>query len=48
MRRHQPSRKDLKAWYQLMEEANEQPTFTEAHLQFLARRRNQFFATLAK
>ena len=48
MRQHQPSRQDLKEWYALMEEANNQPTFTPEHLQFLARRRDQFLAKLSK
>ena len=48
MRRHQPSRHDLKAFYQAMQEANNTPEFTPEHLAFLERRRDQFFAKLAK
>ena len=48
MRRHQPSRHDLKAFYQAMQEANNAPEFTPEHLAFLQRRRDQFLANLAK
>jgi len=48
MRRHQPSRYDLKAFYQAMQEAQQTPEFTPEHLQFLQRRRDQFLAKLAR
>ena len=47
MRRHQPDRRDLKAFYQAMHDATEGPNFTPEYLAFLARRRDQYMANLA-
>ena len=46
--KHRPTRFQLKAFEQAMREAQGQPEFTPEHLEFLARRRDQFFAKLAK
>lgn len=46
--RHQPTRFQLEAFKRAMLEAQGQPEFTDEHLQFLARRRDQFLAQLNK
>lgn len=48
MRRHQPSRFDLKAFNAALEAAANAPTFTPAYLNELQRRRDQYLANLAK
>lgn len=45
--KHQPTRFQIAAFAKAMKEAQGQPEFTEEHLRFLARRRDQFLATLA-
>lgn len=45
--RHQPTRFQIKAFQEALKEAQGQPEFTEEHLRFLARRRDQFLAQLA-
>ena len=47
MRRHQPSRSDLKAFQAAMNEAASGPRFTPAYLAELARKRDQYLANLA-
>ena len=48
MRRHQPSRYDLKAFNAALNEATAGPRFTPDYLAELARRRDQHLANLAK
>lgn len=48
MRRHQPTRKDVKALQWAFHQSEDSREFTREHLEFLARRRDQFFAILAK
>jgi len=45
--KHQPTRFQIKAFEQAIREAQQAPEFTEEHLRFLARRRDQFLANLA-
>jgi hypothetical protein len=45
--KHQPTRFQIEAFKRAMLEAQSQPEFTDEHLQFLARRRDQFLAQLA-
>lgn len=47
MRRHQPSRSDLKAFYAALNEAASGPRFTPSYLAELARKRDQYLAHLA-
>lgn len=46
--KHQPTRFQLAAFKKAMQEAQNQPEFTDEHLRFLARRRDQFLAQLSK
>lgn len=46
--KHHPTRFQVKAFEKAMRDAQGQPEFTREHLEFLARRRDQFFAKLAK
>ena len=43
-----PSRRDLQAFSKAMEEAKQAPRITEAYLTELARKRDQYFAYLAR
>ena len=45
---HRPTRFQIKAFEKAIREAQQTPEFTEEHLRFLARRRDQFLAQLAK
>lgn len=48
MRRHQPTKKEVKALQWAFHQSDSSCEFTKEHLEFLARRRDQFFAILAK
>ena len=48
MRRHQPSRYDLKAFEAAMNEAAQAPRITDRYLADLAAKRDQYLANLAK
>ena len=48
MTNSRPSRRDLQAFSQAMEEAKQAPRITEAYLTELARKRDQYFAYLAR
>lgn len=47
MRRHQPSRYDLKAFQAALEASAQGPRFTPSYLVELARKRDQYLAKLA-
>ena len=47
MRRHQPSRYDLKAFEAAMNQAARAPRITNSYLADLAAKRDQYLATLA-
>ena len=48
MRRHQPSRYDIKAFNNALNEAAAAPRLTPSYLADLERRRDQYLANLAK
>ena len=48
MTNSRPSRRDLQAFSQVMEEAKRAPRITESYLAELARKRDQYFAYLAR